>query len=215
MKFVRLQTRTWDCDSTPTKNVQSHDAPETYSNQVEDPLHIERPQIDTIIFPPKDVIWKSIHNPSLHAAQHYNIVEYLTQAPCAMSTLEVLKNCPHQWQTLLSAIRAFDLDTSGLISFNVEKVSPRLSSHLAFQIQVGVRGKKIHRTIIDEGASTCIMLLPCWKDIGSPELAQSPTRLKKFDGRSFIPYGILHNLPIQFGGKTRENFKDPYLFRSV
>ena len=94
MKFIQLQTRTQDYDSTPTKNVQSHDAPETYYNPVEDPLHIERPQIDTAIHPPKVVIQKSIHTPSLHAAQHYNVVEYLAQAPCAMSTLEVLQNCP-------------------------------------------------------------------------------------------------------------------------
>ena len=89
MKFIQLQTRTRDYDSTPTKNVQSHDAPETSSNPVEDPLHIERPQIDTVTHPPKAIIQNSIHNPSLCAAQHYNVVEDLAQAPCAMSTLKV------------------------------------------------------------------------------------------------------------------------------
>lgn len=43
MKFVQLQTTTRDYDSSPTKNVQSHDAPEISSNLVEHPLHIERP----------------------------------------------------------------------------------------------------------------------------------------------------------------------------
>ena len=43
MKSVQLQTRTQDYDSTPTKNVQIHDAPETSSNPTEDPLHIDRP----------------------------------------------------------------------------------------------------------------------------------------------------------------------------
>ena len=46
------------------------------------------------------------------------------------------------------------------------------------------------------------MSLPCWKSIGSTELSQSPTTLKAFDGRSFTPYGILRNLPIELGGKT-------------
>jgi hypothetical protein len=96
MKFVQLQTRNRYYDSNPTKNVQSHDAPETCSNPVEDLIDIERPQIDTIIHPPKDLIRKSIHNPSLCVTQHYNVVEDLAQAPCAMSTLEVLQNCPHQ-----------------------------------------------------------------------------------------------------------------------
>ena len=56
--------------------------------------------------------------------------------------------------------------------------------------------------IIDEGASTCIMSLPCWKAIGSPELAQSPTTLKSFDGVYFTPHGILHNLPIELGSEN-------------
>ena len=68
MKSVQLQTRAQDYNSTPTKDVQSHDAPETSSNPFEDPLHIERPQIDTIILPPKVIIPNSIHNPSLCAA---------------------------------------------------------------------------------------------------------------------------------------------------
>ena len=120
-KLVQLQTRTRDYDSTLTKNVQIHDAPETCFILVEDPIHIERPQIYIIIRPPKASIRKSIHNPSLHVAQHYNVVEDLAKEPCAMSTLKVLHNCPRQ------SIRAFDIDISGLISFNVEKMSPRIS----------------------------------------------------------------------------------------
>ena len=46
------------------------------------------------------------------------------------------------------------------------------------------------------------MSLPCWKAIGSPDLVESPTMLKAFDGRSFTPYGILYNLPIELGDKT-------------
>ena len=48
------------------------------------------------------------------------------------------------------------------------------------------------------------MSLPCWKAIGSPELTQSTTMLKTFDGVYFTPYGILCNLPIEFVGKTMD-----------
>lgn len=39
---------------------------------------------------PKSVLKKSTHNPNVRADQNYNIVEDLSQAPCAMSTMEVL-----------------------------------------------------------------------------------------------------------------------------
>jgi hypothetical protein len=51
--------------------------------------------------PPKGTIRKLIFNPSARAAQKYNIVEDLAQAPCAMSMLEVLQNCPSQHRTLV------------------------------------------------------------------------------------------------------------------
>ena len=51
------------------------------------PLHIEKPTFDSILCPPKNAIHKATFNPSSRAAQNYNIVEYLAQAPCAMSTL--------------------------------------------------------------------------------------------------------------------------------
>ena len=56
--------------------------------------------------------------------------------------------------------------------------------------------------MIDEGASTCIMLIQCWRSLGSPTLNQSPTILKAFDGRGFHPFGILEDLPIGVEGKT-------------
>ena len=143
--------------------------------------------MDIVIRPPKGVIHNLFHNRSVCTAQHYNIVEDLAQAPCAISTVEVLQNCPSQHQTLLLAIGGFNSYTSGLITFNVENVIPRLSHQLVFQISIGVKVKKVHRTMIDEGASTCIMSLSCWRDIDSPKLDQSPTTLKAFDGRYFTP----------------------------
>ncbi|MCY6488468.1 retropepsin-like aspartic protease, partial [Actinobacillus pleuropneumoniae] len=64
--------------------------------------------------------------------------------------------------------------------------------------------KTVHRTIIDEGASTCIMSMSCWKTLGSPTLSRSATTLKAFDGRTYTPYGILNNLKVELGGKTVE-----------
>jgi hypothetical protein len=66
----------------------------------------------------------------------------------------------------------------------------------SFQIQVVYATKNIFRTMIDEGASTCVMSLSCWKYIDSPELTPSPTLLTTFDGHSFQPHGILSSFPI-------------------
>ena len=134
------------------------------------------------IKPPKGVVHKSMFNPRARAAQHYNIVEDLAQSPSAMSTLKVLQNCPSQKQALLSAIGGIDPMDSNLVSFNHKRYDPQLPAQLAFLIQVKALNKTVHRTIIDEGASTCIMLMSCWKTLGSPSLSRSPTTLKAFDG---------------------------------
>jgi hypothetical protein len=63
-------------------------------------------------------------------------------------------------------------------------------------------GKNIFQTMVDEGASTCIMSISCWKSLGSPKLDTSATLLKSFDGHMFQPYGIITTLPIELGGKT-------------
>jgi len=62
--------------------------------------------------------------------------------------------------------------------------------------------KNIHRIVIDEGASTFIMSITCWKAIKSPSLIQSPNNLEAFDGRYSHPFGILPRLPITLEGKT-------------
>jgi hypothetical protein len=62
--------------------------------------------------------------------------------------------------------------------------------------------QNIFRTVVDEGASTCVMLLACWKAIGQPILSPSPTLLTAFDGRSFQPHGIVPSFLMQLGGKT-------------
>jgi hypothetical protein len=62
--------------------------------------------------------------------------------------------------------------------------------------------KNICRTVIDEGASTCVMSITCWKAIGSPPLTGSHNTLKAFDSFGFKPYGVLLSLPIMLEGKT-------------
>ena len=88
-------------------------------------------------------------------------MEDLAQSPSAMSTLEVLQNCPSQKQALLSAIGGMYPADSNLVAFNHKGYEPQLPAQLAFLIQVKALNKTVHRTIIDEGASTCIMSISC------------------------------------------------------
>ena len=55
---------------------------------------------------------------------------------------------------------------------------------------------------MDEGASTCVMSLSCWKGLGSPEIVPSQSMLKAFDGHVFKPHGIVPSFPVTLGGKT-------------
>ena len=64
------------------------------------PLTIEKPIFDTVLCPPKSTICKNDFNHSAQAAQFYNFAEDLSQAPYAMSTLEVLQSCPTQQNNL-------------------------------------------------------------------------------------------------------------------
>jgi hypothetical protein len=166
------------------------------------PFHLERPSFDIVLQPPpKGIIRKSALNPHAHAAQNYNIVEDLAQSPSAMSALKVIQSCPTQRKALLKAISGIDLTDTNLIIFDLEDHIPRLPPQLAFQIQVIVSDKNICRTIIDEGASTFVMSLNCWKAIGSPSLNESQNTLKAFNGFGFKPYGVLPSLPITLEGK--------------
>lgn len=100
------------------------------------------------------MLQKSSYNPNTRVAQHYNIVEDLAQAPSAMSALEVLQRYPFKQKLLLSAIGGIDLVDTNLIYFDLEIHVPRLCHQISFLIQVIINEKTIHRTTIDEGAST-------------------------------------------------------------
>jgi hypothetical protein len=119
-----------------------------------------------------------------------------------MSALEVLQTCPTQRKALLKSISGIDPADTNLIIFDLEDHIPRLCPQLAFQIQVVVSDKNIYRIVIDEGASTCVMSLVCWKAIGSPSLNESQNTPKAFNGSDFKPYGVLTSLPITLEGKT-------------
>jgi hypothetical protein len=126
-------------------------------------------------------------NPHACAAQNYSIVEDLVQAPFAMSALEVLQSCPTQRKALLKAIGGIDPLDTYLIIFDLKDHIPRLPPQLVFQIQVVVENKNICRTVIDEGVSTCVMSITCWKAIGSPPLTESHNTLKAFNDSGFKP----------------------------
>ena len=119
-----------------------------------------------------------------------------------MSTLEVLQSCHTQHKNLLTTLGALEPDNSNLIHFNVENYKSRLSHKLVFQIITRVVGKKVFRMVLDEGASTSMLSLSCWKALGSPELVTSPTTLTAFDARDFQPKGLILALAVELGGKT-------------
>ena len=134
---IHLQTQSQNYDKPVDKKedqsssgkVPSTSSPESFSIV---PLSIKKPTLDMILRPPKNTLQKDVFNPNAQAAQFYNVVEDLAQAPCAMLTLEVLQSCPTQRKNLLTTLEALDLDNTNLIHFNVENYKPRLPHKLAF-----------------------------------------------------------------------------------
>jgi hypothetical protein len=170
------------------------------------PLQIEKTLGETMTHIPKGAFKKYSHNPNTRATQNYSVVEDLSQTPCAMSALEVLQSFPSQRKALLAALGSAETCNPGMIMLDTTDLKPHLPYHVAFQIVVAYTMKtftqNIFRTVVDEGASTCMMSLACWKAIGQPILSPSPTLLTAFDGHSFRPHGIIPSFPMQLGGKT-------------
>ena len=117
-----------------------------------------------------------------------------------MSTLEVLQSCPAQLDALLVALGSMD-SSSLMEKFHLSDVKILLPYHVALSIDVIHGGNTIGRAVVDEGASTCVMSLSCWKALGSPELVPSNTLLIALDGRSFRLHGILPNFEIKTAEK--------------
>jgi hypothetical protein len=107
---------------------------------------------------------------------------------------------------LLTALGSTETCNPGTIMLDTTDLKPRLPYHVAFQIVVAYPTKtftwNIFRMVVDEGASTCVMSLACWKTIGQPVLSPSPTLLTTFGSHSFRPHGIVPSFPMQLGGKT-------------
>jgi hypothetical protein len=119
-----------------------------------------------------------------------------------MLALEVLQSYPTKHKSFFKSIGGINPTDTNLIIFDLEDHIPRLPAQLAFQIQVIVSDRNICRTVIDEGASTCVMYITYWKSIGSPPLIESHNTLKSFNGSGFKPYSVLPSLPITLEGKT-------------
>jgi hypothetical protein len=89
-----------------------------------------------------------------------------------------------------------------LITFDLDGGEPHLPALVTFQISVKIWNITVHRCIIDEGASTCIMSKVVWQKLDSPELVPFSITLRAYDGRPSSPEGLFQNFPIELGGKT-------------
>jgi hypothetical protein len=196
---ILLQTRNRQypptAESTPTST-------EANPTPIGPPLVIPLPSAEPPLRIPRIPLRRNVHNPQARAAHNYSLVDDLAQSPAAMSVLEVLQTCPTQRKSLLSAMGAVDPADTRLITFDLDNCEPRLPAAVAIQIPVKIRNITVHRCIIDEGASTCIMSKSVWQKLGSPELLPSAITLRAYDGRSASPEGIFQNVPIELGGKT-------------
>jgi hypothetical protein len=163
-------------------------------------LQIEKNLGETMTRIPKGAFKKASHNPNVRAAQNYYVVEDFSQTPCALSSLEVLQSFPSQRKALLATLGSVETCNLGTIMLDTTDLKPHLTYHIAFQIVVAYPTKtltrNIFRTVVDEGASTCVMSLACWKSIGQPILSLSPTLLTAFNGHSFQPHGIIPSFPM-------------------
>jgi hypothetical protein len=72
-----------------------------------------------------------------------------------------------------------------MIVFYPTDYKTRLPHHISFQIVVVYAMKSLtykkNCAVLDEGASTCVKSLACWKVIGQTDLSLSPIFLTTFD----------------------------------
>ena len=109
---------------------------------------------------PKGIFKKTLHNPNSRAAENYSVVEDLAQTPCAMSALEALQSCPTQRDALLAALVNME-SSSIMVKFNLSDLKIHPPYHVALSIDVIHGRKTIGRSVVNEGASTCVMSCPC------------------------------------------------------
>ena len=116
--------------------------------------------------------------------------------------MEVLQYFPTQRKELLSSNRAIDPSDATSITLDIDQLTCRIPSKVAFQIKVTTHGKNIFRTIVHEGASTYLMSFKFWQDLGSPTSVQSHIVRKAFDRHFFSPHELIVACPIEWSGKT-------------
>jgi hypothetical protein len=156
---ILLQTRNRQypptTESTPT-------SPETNPTTTGPPLVIPHPSAEPPLHIPRIPLRRNVHNPQARASHNYSLVDDLAQSPAAMSVLEVLQTCPTQRKSLPSTMGVVDPADTRLITFDLDNCEPRLPAAVAIQIPVKIWNITVHRCIIDEGASTCIMSKSVW-----------------------------------------------------
>jgi hypothetical protein len=156
--------------------------PETNPTPTGPPLVIPHPSAEPPLRIHRIPLRRNVHNPQARETHNYSLGDDLAQSPVAMSVLEVLQTCPTQQKSLLSTLGAVDPADTRLITFDLDSGEPRLPALIAFQIPVKIRNITVHRCIIDEGASTCIMSKTVWQKLGSLELIPSAITLLSYDG---------------------------------
>lgn len=108
------------------EGVSSGQADPPLVSQSNGPLTLEKLAFEALSRPSKGALRCTTHNLNARASQHYNIVEDLSQALCAMSVLEVLQSFPTQQKALLTAIGAIDSADASLLFFDPRSSEPRL-----------------------------------------------------------------------------------------
>jgi hypothetical protein len=91
-----------------------------------------------------------------------SLVDDLAQSPTAMSILEVLQTFPTQWKLLLFSLGAVEPTDTHLITFDLDSGEPCLPALVSLQILIKIQNITVHRCIIGEGTSTCIMSKNVW-----------------------------------------------------
>jgi len=128
-------------------------------------------------FPTNGVLYLLMHNMSARVTQHYSDIEDQTQAPCVMPPLKVLQIFPMQNKSLLNVNGGVDPSKYSLIKFDIDAPCFRLSLKVNFHIMMCIFHKDIYCTLVDEGYSTCVMFVSCWKDIVFRAFSKSSTTL--------------------------------------
>lgn len=128
-----------------------------------------------------------IVNPNARDYQNYSIIEDLAQIPYAMLVLEVFHSCLAKRSEFLTMIRVVDLKNCLVITFDMSSAKKILPHHMDFHIKSTFRKMNIFQTILDEGISTCFMLISCWKALRSLVVVPSPTIITAFNGYSHRP----------------------------